>query len=359
MAYPLPSLQIGRHVAPYPVVQGAMAGRVSGARLAAAVANAGGVGVIASFGLGLASRYFDPAARKMSFLTANRMALLDELHLARQLCPDGVIGVNVLVAARDYADQVRTAAANGADLIVAGAGLPLDLPALTANSPEVALVPMVSSLEMVQTICETWHEQYQRLPDGLIVENCRVIGGHFGSQCEQVTRPDFSIADLLLQIRDYLDRVFGVSLPLIVAGGIWNRTDVERAFLMGANGVQVGTRWITTEECDADVRYKEFHLRAQLDDVVVVPSPVGKPARALRNRFTDRAMVNAAELDRRCVANCLNQCLCRDGRTTYCILQALVGAAKGDVEDGLVFSSGRLGEVDRILPVVEVMRSLV
>lgn len=359
MSHPLPSLCIGQHVAPYPIVQGAMAGRVSGAKLAAAVANAGGVGMIASFGLGLASRHFDPADRKLSFFAANRLALIDELDLARQLSPTGIIGVNVLVATRDYADQVQTAAAYGADLIVAGAGLPLDLPGLVADFPSVALVPMVSSLKMTQMICETWHERYGRLPDALIVENCQVIGGHFGSQCEQVTRPDFSIGDLLKQIRDYLAQVFGVALPLIAAGGIWDRLDVDRLFSMGANGVQVGTRWITTEECDADRRYKEFHLRAQSTDVVVVPSPVGKPARALKNQFTARALVNAVDLDRRCVANCLSQCLCRDGKTTYCILQALVNAAAGDVENGLIFSSAHLGEVERILPVAEVMASLV
>ncbi len=358
MVRPLPPLRIGQHITSYPIVQGAMAVRVSGAMLAGTVANSGGVGMIASLGLGLVSPYFHPRSGKGNFFEANRLALIDELNKARLLSPDGVIGVNVLVATRDYAAIAHTAAAHGADVIVAGAGLPLDLPEHTADFPQVALVPAVSSVEMAATICETWKKRYNRLPDAFIVENCRVVGGHFGTQCEQVDRSTFSIANVLSQLRQYLIQQVGVSLPLIAAGGISKRADIDQMLSLGAAGVQVGTRFIPTKECDGDRRYKDFHLQASANDVVAVPSPVGKPARALRNAFTEQAIANSPDLERRCVANCLQSCLCRDAKTTYCIIQALARAACGDVDNGLVFSGATIGQVDRIMSVAEVMAEL-
>jgi nitronate monooxygenase len=352
---PLPPLKIGQKIACYPIVQGAMAVRVSGARLAGAVANAGGVGVISSLGLGLGSPGLGTQPRRSNFFVANQLALIDELQKARAISPTGIIGVNILIATKDYPVSVRTAAANGADLLITAAGLPLDLPAYTANHPEVALVPMVCGLEAVQTICQTWQEKYHRLPDAFIVENSKAVGGHIGTTCE-----DFNhhIECLIPQIQYYLQHQLRVNIPLIATGGIWDRSDVDRMLALGANGVQVGTRFITTEECDADRRYKAFHLKARQADVVVVPSPVGKPARALRNAFAEQARAASPTLERRCIANCLESCLCRDRRQTYCILQALARAAGGDVEHGLFFSGANVGRAERILSVAEVMAAL-
>jgi len=352
----LPPLRIGQNIARYPIVQGAMAVRVSGGNLAGAVAKAGGIGVISSLGLGLTSSYFCDHPRQSNFFTANRLALVDELHKAQAISPDGIVGVNILVATRDYPALAQAAAANGANLIMTAAGLPLDLPTYTADYPEVALVPMVCGLEAVQTICQTWQQRYDRLPDAFIVENSKAVGGHIGSTCE-----DFNsqIEYLIPQIRNYLQNQLQVNIPLIAAGGIWDRTDVDRMLAIGANGVQVGTRFITTEECDADRRYKEFHLNASSDNIVVVPSPVGKPARALRNAFANKAVAASQNLERRCIANCLENCLCRDSRTTYCILQALANAAGGDVENGLIFSGANVGRAERILSVAEVIADLI
>ncbi|UBF30631.1 nitronate monooxygenase family protein (plasmid) [Kovacikia minuta CCNUW1] len=352
---PLPTLRIGHHIAHYPIVQGAMAVRVSGANLVGAVANAGGVGVISSLGLGLNSPYFNVQIRRGNFFLANQLALIDELQKARALSPTGIIGVNILIATKDYPVTVRTAAENGANLIITAAGLPLDLPEYTANHPEVALVPMVCGLEAVQTICQTWHEKYDRLPDAFIVENSKAVGGHIGTTCEDF---DSQIESLTPKIQSYLQHQLQVNIPLIAAGGIWDRSDVDRMLALGASGVQVGTRFITTEECDADRRYKEFHLHARPEDVVIIPSPVGKPARALRNTLAEKAIVASPNLERRCIANCLEHCLCRDSRKSYCILQALANAAHGDVENGLVFSGANVGRADRILSVAEVMAEL-
>jgi nitronate monooxygenase len=357
MTHMLSPLQIGKHIVRFPIIQGGMAVRVSGANLAAAVANAGGVGTISSFGLGLNSSYFERQRRPRNFFAANRLALIDELKEARTISPKGIIGVNIFVATKDYAEIAQTAAAHGADAIVTAAGLPLNLPEYTADYPDVALVPIVPSVEAAQAICEAW-QQYDRLPDAFIVENCKLVGGHFGSQCEPGNRQEFSIAATISHLREYLTRQVGVRIPLIVAGGVWARKDIARMLAIGADGVQIGSRFIATTECDADPRYKEFHLNASPEDVIVVPSPVGKPGRALHNSFAEQAIAASPNLEQRCIANCLTACLCRDARTTYCILQALATAARGDVENGLVFSGANVGRAERMMSVAQLMVEL-
>jgi NAD(P)H-dependent flavin oxidoreductase YrpB (nitropropane dioxygenase family) len=209
-------------------------------------------------------------------------------------------------------------------------------------------------VQAAQTICETWQQRYDRLPDAFIVENCKEIGGHFASQCEGNV---VTIQTVIAELRNYLARL-SVEIPLIVSGGIWDRTDIDRMLLIGADGVQIGTRFITTNECDADRRYKEFHVQAHSEHVVTVPSPIGKPGRALRNSFAEQAMADLPTLERRCIANCLASCLCRDTGKTYCILQALSKAAQGDVEQGLLFSGGNVRPVEQIVSVAELMAAL-
>ncbi|WP_066423955.1 nitronate monooxygenase family protein [Anabaena sp. 4-3] len=348
-------LQIGKHIARYPIVQAAMAVRVSGAKLAGAVANAGGVGMIASLGIGLDSPYYNPRQRS-SFFTANRLALIDELSKARSISPDGVIGVNILVGTKDYPVLAKTAAAEGANLIITGGALPLALPEYTGDNPDVALVPTVANVDSAQFICQTWKSRYNRLPDALILENCQKVGGHF-TQCEQINVPGFSIGWVISQVRDYLTETMGVRIPLIVTGGISDRTDIDQILAMGADGVQMGTRFITTIECDAHHNYKQRHLHSLAEDIVTVPSPVGKPSRALRNSFAEQIMAELSP-ERRCIANCLETCLFRDKGKTYCLLNALAQAARGDVENGLIFSGANVSQNQRIMSVAELMADL-
>ncbi|WP_017297831.1 NAD(P)H-dependent flavin oxidoreductase [Nodosilinea nodulosa] len=369
----LPSLTIGRHTVPYPIVQGGMGIRVSGAGLAAAVANAGGIGVISAVGLGMRSPYFNideknPKTRQAEFFEANRLALIDELQKARTLSPTGILGVNIMVAARDYECLARTAVDHGINLIFSGAGLPLTLPALTAHRPEVALVPIVSSVRAAQVICKKWQRQFHRLPDAFVVENPQSAGGHLGAKVEELGDSALSPEVVIPALRRYLSENFDSPIAIIAAGGICDRPTLAHALALGARGVQIGTRFIPTQECDADWRYKEFHLHARPEDVVLVPSPVGLPGRALRNAFVDR--VKAGEIfDEReqCFANCLQVCKFRDRRETYCILRALDRASRGDVDNGLVFAGSAVGQPGsqghaapkRIQPVAEVMAELV
>ncbi|AKG21641.1 NAD(P)H-dependent flavin oxidoreductase [Calothrix sp. 336/3] len=352
----LPPLKIGKHQVSHPIIQGAMAVRVSGAKLAGAVANAGGVGVIASLGLGLDSPHFNKRQRK-SFFTANRLALIDELAQARSISNHGVIGVNILVATKDYPQLAQTAAAHGANLIITGAGLPLSLPEYTADYPDVALVPTVSNVESAELICQTWQDKYNRFPDALIIENCQLVGGHF-TQCEQLGMEGFAIESVISQLRVSLAAKFAIHIPLIVTGGVGDRHDVNQMLAIGADGVQIGSRFITTVECDAEESYKQAHLQASAADIVTVPSPLGKPSRALRNQFTEKAILGSPILERRCIANCLEHCLCRDAGKTYCLLQALAQAARGDIEQGLMFSGANIQYTEQIITVAELMREL-
>jgi len=359
----LPSLRIGNHVARYPIVQGGMGIRVSGAKLAAAVANAGGVGMISAVGMGYSSPYFDPQEsnkqrRREQFFEANRLALMDALQEARRLSPNGIIGVNVLVAARDYETLVRTAASQGANLIVSGAGLPLQLPSYTEDYPDVALVPVVSSKRAAMLICRKWERQCGRLPDGFVVEDPRTAGGHLGAKAEEIDEADHSIEQVVADLVPYGRDELGVDIPVIAAGGVWDRADVERMLALGARGVQMGTRFITTYECDADPCYKAFHLQSSPEDVVLVSSPVGMPGRALRNTFVEQAIANAFTPTGDCL-NCLHVCKFRDRGETFCILKALDRAAHGDVENGLIFSGSNAGRAERLYRVAEIMEELV
>lgn len=361
---PLPSLQIGQHIARYPIIQGGMGIRISGAHLAAAVANAGGIGIISAVGLGLNSPYFDITQsngrkRREQFFEANRLALIDEIQTARALSPEGILGINVMVAAQDYETLVRTAAEQGIDLIISGAGLPMQLPEYTATYPEVALVPIVSSTRAARIICRKWERQYGRLPDALVVENPNSAGGHLGAKLEELGDRALDAEQVIPELVAYLQQEVNQLIPVIAAGGVWNRQDIDRMLGLGASGVQIGTRFITTDECDANIRYKEFHLRARPEDVVIVPSPVGLPGRALRNTFVEKVLVDSPDLEKRCLFNCLHACKCREEQQYFCIVQVLDKAARGDIENGLVFSGSNAGRAERIVSVAELMAELV
>ncbi|MFM7381662.1 MAG: NAD(P)H-dependent flavin oxidoreductase [Microcystaceae cyanobacterium] len=360
----LPSLQIGQHTARYPIIQGGMGIRISGAHLAAAVANAGGIGIISAVGLGLNSPYFDitqanVGKRREQFFEANRLALIDEIQKARALSPQGILGINAMVVAQDYETLVRTAVAEGINLIISGAGLPLQLPEYVTDYPDVALVPIISTLRAARVICRKWERNYGRLPDAFVVENPNSAGGHLGAKREELGDRSLEADQVIPALVAYVKQEWGEEIPIIAAGGVWDRQDIDRVMTLGAKGVQMGTRFITTHECDADIRYKEFHLNAKPEDVVIISSPVGLPGRALRNAFVDKAIADSPDLNKRCLASCLHHCQCRDEQKFYCIIQVLDKAARGDIENGLIFSGSNAGRANKIIPVAELMAELV
>lgn len=304
----LPELKIGNKIASVPVVQGGMAIRLSTARLAAAVANQGGIGIIAASGM-------------------SEEELRYEIRLARSLT-SGIIGINMMVAGRVFLDRVKTAIEEGIDLVIAGAGFSRDMFGLGAESG-TPIVPIVSSVKLAKIS--------QRLGATAIVVEGKEAGGHLGT--------DVSVRELIPDIRKAVD------LPIIAAGGIMNGRDVAELIKLGANGVQMGSRFAASKEANSAPMLKEFYLKSSPEDIVVIHSPVGLPGRAVRNPFAERVMREVIPQDR-CDA-CLKAC-----KHNFCIIRALERAQQGDVETGLVFTGEYISKVDEILSVEEIFTRL-
>jgi nitronate monooxygenase len=348
-------LKIGKHTPKYPIVQGGMGVKISGARLAGAVAANGGVGTIASVGLACDH----PLYRGDNYFEINEISMGDAVREARNTSPDGVLAVNCMTALTDYDRQVRSACASGVDIIVSGSGLPMKLPEYTKEFPDVALVPIVSSLKAADLIVRKWGKLYNRLPDAIVVETPLYAGGHLGAtKMENVTDSAFSLETVVPELVKYLEDTVKADIPVIAAGGIWDSGDMARAFGLGARGVQMGTRFVCTTECDADIRFKQAYIDATSDDVVVIMSPVGIPGRALRNPFVEKYLSDQVE-SKPCIAACLSHCEYLKSRTTFCIAQALVDAYQGDWETGLFFVGSNVEKCKKLDTVAGIFEELV
>ena len=270
------TLKIGDLLARLPIIQGGMGVGISLSGLASAVANQGGVGVISSAGLGVIYR-----EHSKDYNTASIWGLREELRKAREKTK-GIIGVNVMVAMSNFADMVRTAIAEKADIIFSGAGMPLNLPSFLTKGSKTKLAPIVSSARAAKLICEKWLANYKYVPDAIVVEGPKA-GGHLGYKPEQITDEHFSLERLLPEIVSEVRR-FGTAhdthIPVIAAGGIYTGEDIYRIMELGADGVQMGTRFVTTEECDASTEFKRSYIEASQQDIEIIQSPVGMPGRA-------------------------------------------------------------------------------
>lgn len=345
-------LIIGNKTAEIPVVQGGMGVGISLHRLAGAVAREGGVGIISAAQIGFCEPDFVKNPKQ-----ANIRAIGKELQLAREIAPDGVIGFNIMVAMRYYEDYVREAAKQGADIIISGAGLPTDLPAYTAGT-DTKIAPIVSTEKSAHVILKYWDKKYKRTADMVVIEGPKA-GGHLGFQTEQLEQfggaaYDEEIRKIMQVVRQYAEK-YQCTIPVILAGGIYDASGVAHALELGADGVQVASRFVTTEECDADIRYKEAYLHAGKEDIVIVKSPVGMPGRAIANPF----MAKVAEKGRIAPKTC-RQCLakCSPDEIPYCITEALINAARGNVDEALLFCGSEAYRAERIETVKEVIKSL-
>jgi nitronate monooxygenase len=328
--------------------------KISGSRLAGAVAAAGGVGTIASVGLACDH----PLYNGKNYFDINEIAMREAVTAAHTAAPGGIVAVNCMVALTDYDRQVRSACEAGVDVIVSGAGLPMKLPEYTKDFPDVALVPIVSSVRAADLIIRKWDKQYGRLPDAVVVETPLCAGGHLGAtKMEHVTDPAFSLEAVIPELVKYLGDTVKADIPVIAAGGIWDRADMDRAFGLGARGVQMGTRFVCTEECDASERFKQAYVDAAAADVMVIMSPVGIPGRALRNPFVEKYISGRAE-SKPCLAACLSHCEYLKSGTTFCIAQALVDAYNGDWDAGLFFCGSNVPKCDHIGSVAEIFEAL-
>ncbi|MFI3270495.1 MAG: nitronate monooxygenase [Pseudomonadota bacterium] len=354
----LPSLKIGDITARVPIIQGGMGVGISLSGLASAVANEGGIGVIAGAMIGMKER--DVATNPIE---ANVRALRRELQKARENT-DGIIGVNIMVALTTFSEMVRTSIENKADIIFAGAGLPLDLPKhLQAACEEkkeefrTKLVPIVSSARAASVIARKWLNKFDYLPDAFVVEGPKA-GGHLGFKPEEIDNPNFSLEHVLPEVIDAVksfEDAKGRAIPVIAAGGVYSGQDISNYLNMGASGVQMGTRFVATHECDANQRFKDAYVNAREEDITIIKSPVGMPGRAIGNGFIDAAR-EGAKKPFKCVFKCISSC--DQEKTPYCIAAALINAMKGNLERGFAFSGANVARIDAILSVHELIDSL-
>lgn len=346
-------LTIGRHSVAFPIIQGGMGVRVSGSRLAGNVALCGGIGLIAAAGLALNSEHYTGK----NFFAADHQALIDELRKAYAIAPDGVVGVNAMVAVSNYDDVVRASCEGGAKLIVSGAGLPMNLPGLTADYPDVALVPIVSSVKAAELICRKWHKSYKRLPDAIVVEDPDTAGGHLGEKPERIGTGQYDQYATVRGVKSYLKEKWNLEIPVIAAGGVWDRQDLQYALAQGADGVQMGTRFVVTEECDADESFKQAYINCTKDDIGLIMSPAGLPGRALTANL-EQVRQRDVDLDIRCPSGCLKKCAYKTGQERFCIVHALDRAQQGDMQTGLIFCGSNAWKADRITTVKEIFEEL-
>lgn len=340
----IPTLKIGNLEISPPIIQGGMGVRVSGSRLASAVANAGCAGIIASVGLGM---YED--AKASLFVELNNDALRSEIRKARAQS-NGVIGVNVMVVLSNYEELVRICVEEKVDMIICGSGLPMDLPKLTAGS-DIKLIPIVSSARAFNIIYRKWKQNYNRVPDAVILEG-PLAGGHLGFSYQEVnTGTARPLEELVSELVEYVNSV-EENIPVIAAGGIWDGNDIARFLKLGASGVQMATRFVVTHECDVHDDFKKAYLTATKDDIAIINSPVGLPGRVIRNEFTVRAM-NGETIPFKCPHHCLRSC--NPKTAPYCIAKVLADASKGKLLESFVFAGENAWRCTEIVSVQELV----
>ena len=370
----LKPLKIGNLVAKHPVIQGGMGVGVSLSSLAGAVAKAGGIGIISTAQIGFKDQDFGKNP-----MAANLRAIHSELKKAREKAPQGILGFNIMVATKEYASYVKEAVKAGADVIISGAGLPIDMPKFVAEAENenggsekkerrTMIAPIVSSVKSALVICRMWDRKYHTAPDFVVVEG-PCAGGHLGFSREQLAELgadtdhvvetfdepayDKEIRGIIETVKSFAEK-YKKHIPVITAGGIFDHKDVLHQFALGAEGVQAATRFVTTEECDADIAYKEAYINAKEEDIVIVKSPVGMPGRAIKNKFLERVAQGPVKVER--CFRCLEHC--NPAETPYCITKALINAAEGKIDEALLFCGSNAYRCEKIETVPEVMAAL-
>lgn len=344
-------LVIGNMVMDTPIVQGGMGVGVSRSRLAGAVAACGGMGVISTAQIG----YDEPEFEKNP-AEANVIAIKRHVSEAKRMAGGrGIVAVNVMTALKHYREHVRAAADAGVDAVICGAGLPLDLPELTNGKCLIA--PIVSSKRAAGLILNRWASKYDTTADFIVVEGPGA-GGHLGYKPDELANPgriDFdNIVKEVIDLKKEYERRYNRTIPVIAGGGIYSHEDAQHIFSLGADAMQVASRFVATKECDASEEYKKAYCNARKEDIIIVKSPVGMPGRAINNTFIKRTLAGKVPVSR-CYL-CLERC--NPNETPYCITEALTNAVRGDVENGLIFCGENTYKIDRISTVSEVIAEL-
>ena len=345
-------MKIGSLEVKKPIIQGGMGIGISLGNLAGAVAKQGGIGVISAAQIGFREPDFETNTKE-----ANFRAIRKEYEKAKEIAPEGIVGFNIMVAMRHYDEYVRAAVEAGADIVISGAGLPTDLPKLVEGS-KTKIAPIVSTEKSAKVILRYWDKKYHRTADMVVIEGPKA-GGHLGfdrNQLEEFHQEvyDQEVLRIIQVVKEYAKK-YEVDIPVALAGGITDAADVEHAFQLGVDAVQIASRFVTTEECDADIRFKESYLQAEEKDIVIVQSPVGMPGRAILNPFMKKIMEGVKQTPKKCLG-CLRNCNPKE--IPYCITQALIQAAKGNVDEALLFCGANIWKTKKLETVKEVIDSL-
>ncbi|HHT97295.1 MAG TPA: nitronate monooxygenase [Clostridiales bacterium] len=344
-------LIIGDITVTIPIIQGGMGVGISRNKLASAVARQGGVGIISTAQIG----YDEPEFAKKP-LEANLKAINKHVKLAKENSNNGVIGVNIMVATKGYEMYVEAACKAGTDIIISGAGLPINLPELTKDY-SVKIAPIVSSEKAAAVILRMWDKKHNRIPDFIVIEGPEA-GGHLAFKKEELDNINDIDFDKevkgVIKIKTQYEEKYNKKIPVIFAGGIFYKEDIKRVFLLGVDGVQIGSRFVTTVECDASDEFKQAYINANKDNITIAISPVGLPGRAINNAFIKRTKEGRISVNK--CYKCLEKC--NPATTPYCITAALINAVKGDVDNGLVFCGSRTYKLDKITTVKEIFDEL-
>lgn len=345
------ALKIGEKYASIPLIQGGMGIGISLGGLAGAVAAEGGVGIISAAQIGFREADFDKTP-----LRANLRGIHKEIEKARKIAKGGIVGINIMTAMDGYENYVREAVKAGADIIISGAGLPVNLPEYTKGT-NTAIAPIVSTVKSASVILKYWDKKYEKIPDLMVVEGPDA-GGHLGFTKEQLNffhtqEYEKEFGEILNLVKRYEEK-YKKKIPVILAGGIDSHEMVERALAMGADGVQVASRFVTTKECDASQAYKEAYIKAEKEDICIVKSPVGMPGRALHNSFLEK-VERGEKIPHKC-HKCLRHC--NPAEIPYCITDALIQAAEGNLENALLFCGAKAYKITEIQTVSAVMAEL-
>ncbi len=347
------SLKINGLKEVYPIIQGGMGVGVSRSSLAGSVAREDGIGIISTAQIG----YDEPEFEKRPIET-NLKAIKKHIVKAKEIAEgNGLIGVNIMVATKQYADYVQAAAKAGADVIISGAGLPVDLPKYVEGY-ESKIAPIVSSVKAANVILKMWDRKYKRIPDFLVIEGPKA-GGHLGFAKEQLDdienlNYEEEIKGIITAKKNYEEK-YAKPIPVITAGGIFDYKDICRQLELGADGVQIATRFVVTKECDASDRYKQAYIDAKKEDIKITISPVGMPGRAIGNAFIEHVKGERVPI-KKCF-QCLEKC--NPNETPYCITKALVNAVKGDLDHGLIFCGAEVDRLHEMTTVHDLMMELI
>lgn len=346
-------IKIGNKKCKYPIIQGGMGVGVSLHKLAGAVSKEGGIGVISTADIGYQEPDFDSNP-----MQANLRAIGKEIDKARQIAGnDKILGVNIMVALQNYADIVKECVKQKIDLIISGAGIPKELPEYVKDS-NTKIAPIVSSLRCCQLIVKHWIKKYDYVPDMIVIEGPEA-GGHLGFKRDELeTNSEAKLENITKEIVEYIEEVereYNKEIPVIAAGGIWDKNDIEKFLKLGADGVQMATRFVTTDECDASDEFKNAYLNANKEDVKIINSPVGMPGRAIYNTFIKNTESERSKINRcyKCIKTC-------DVKTTpYCITKVLINSVKGNIDDGLIFCGSNVYKAKEIISVHDLIQELV